>query len=483
MKKTLALIILAVTVTVLLVLWLSGGPRPQKIAVDFANRKGGALMPAMYFGAGGVGSTLSDAEGIRKITSIQLLGNRIFAPLDVFYKTGSANFTAFDGQLARGTQAGLSPIIVITGTPPNLGSSYCAMPTDVNQWAKYAAELSAHVESLYPGQKYEIWNEPDSSVSLCSSDPLNNYLSIYAAAAPAVKKTLKPGGMVGGPALASPAPNNATWIPAFLGDSRTAPYVDFYSWHLYITGQWDIDQRMDLPYLLKATQGANGLSYYYRDTERYVRAGKQPNAATTPIYITEYNSNWAYKPTCCQSSNAYGALWNAIAVTDWMNVVNDGAQRLPDRLVFFMASDSKNYFCLLGILNDQMNCQLPASGQTFQTYPQYAAYQLFTDPVYLGLETGATVLPTPALPAGLIGATFYTANADDMVLINPGDKAISTVIRMDNLGIRSLRGQEFSLTQGMLRTRTMQFEASTPNTATAVTIVPAYGIVALSLRQ
>src|SRR5215469_13836327 len=483
MKKTLALIILAVTVTVLLLLWLSGGPRPQKITADFANRKSGAPMPAMYFGVGGVGSTMSDAEAIRKITSIQLLGNRIFAAIDLLYKTGSANFSAFDEQLARGTQNGLDPIIVITGTPPNLGSSYCAMPTDVNQWAKYAAEVSAHVESLYPGKKYEIWNEPDSSASLCSSDPLNNYLSIYAAAAPAVKKTLKPGGLVGGPTLASPGPNNAKWIPAFLGDSRTAPYVDFYSWHLYITGQWDIDQGMDWPYLLKVTQGSKGLSYYYRDTERYVRAGKQPNAATTPIYITEYNSNWAYKPTCCQSSNAYGALWNAIAVTDWMNVVSDGAQRIPDRLVFFMASDSNSYFCLMGILNDQMTCQPPTTGQAYQTYPQYAAYQLFTDPAYLGLEGGATVLPTPALPAGLIGATFYTASADTFLLINPAEKPISAVVRIANLGTRSLRGQEFSLTQGMLRTRTMEFEASTPNTATAVTIVPAYGIVALSLRQ
>ena len=60
--------------------------------------------------------------------------------------------------------------------------------------------------------------------------------------------------------------------------------------------------------------------------EALVRKGSQPKAATTPLYVTELNANWAYAVDGLRNDPTYGPSWNSAALTDLLNVVYNGAQ-------------------------------------------------------------------------------------------------------------------------------------------------------------
>jgi len=487
MKTKLLALVLLITIVIIVIAVILLHPTRALLTVDYKNRTSLTVMQPLFFGAGGIGTTMSYAEGIKEITSINLLGNRIFVQVNSIYATSTSqpNYSALDGQLERATRDGLRPIVVIQGTPPDLGPSQCSMPQPLDSWVKIATEVVKHIEQRIPNRaSYEVWNEPDAQNSFCDPNALNDYLTLYAAAAKAFKEAA-PTALIGGPTLAAPGPNTATWIPAFLSGA-TAPYVDFVSFHLYITGTPNLPG-MTWDDLYNASANPNGgLSYYYRNLESYVRKGSQPNAATTPIYITEYNANYAYEPNCCQNDPVYGPLWNTAAVVFWLNAVNDGAKLLPARISYFNASDSKSYFCLLGTLTDSMDCKYPgSSGTTYQRYPQFAAYEMFTSTAFLNLETtGANVVATPIVPDGLIAAAFYTPTADSVVIVNPTKKGYPAAqINLQNTGLQSMAGERYMLTGGMLLRTPQPIQAIAKGSVSTLVNIPPYSTVTISLVQ
>lgn len=488
MKTKLLALVLLITIVIIVIAVILLHPTRALLTVDYKNRTSLTVMPPLFFGAGGVGTTMSYAEGIKEITSINLLGNRIFVQVNSIYATSTSqpNYSALDGQLERATRDGLRPIVVIQGTPPDLGPSQCSMPQPLDSWVKIATEVVKHIEQRIPNKaSYEVWNEPDAQNSFCDPNALNDYLTLYAAAAKAFKEAA-PTALIGGPTLAAPGPNMATWIPAFLS-SAGAPYVDFVSFHVYITGQWDIDQGMDWSYLYNVTQSpTKGLGYYYRTFESYVRKGNQPNAATTPIYITEYNVNHIYNSNCCQNSPVYGPLWNATVITDFMNSVNEGATMPPSRISYFNASDAAGYFCVLGTLTDSMDCKYPgSSGTSYQRYPQFAAYEMFTSTAFLNLETtGANVVATPIVPDGLIATAFYTPTADSIVIVNPTKKGYPAAqVNLQNTGLQSMAGERYMLTGGMLLKTPQPIQAIAKGSVSTLVNIPPYSTVSISLVQ
>jgi hypothetical protein len=494
--RQLLILIAVVVIAILVIAWFSLQPSRVNVQADFHNRSGGAVIPALYFGVGAVGSTMTNAEAIRNITTIHLYGNRLFAQVDQIYPNdpntpiwNGAN-AWIDDKLERATRDGLSPIIVLQGTPPYLGAKSCSMPSDLAAWGKLAANVAAHFEAKHPGLNYEIWNEPDAEASFCPIPPTSNtgqpaardkYLQLYATVAPLVKAAA-PTGKVGGPTLAAPGPNSDNWFPAFLSGA-TAPYVDFVSFHLYVTGQWDIDQGMDWNYLYNITQSpTQGIGYYARKVDGYVRKGSQPNAATTPIYLTEYNSNWAFKPTCCQNDPVYGPLWNAVAMDQLWNMVNDGAAKLLSRLVYYAAANSADHFCLMG--KTGTDCGFPGSDVPGDRFPTFAFYELLTSPNYLNLNNGMTVLPRPTAPEGMLATEFYTATGDGVLLVNPTDKNYAAVtVKMANSGLQNMSAVQYSLERGMLLREPQRIALDSSNTVTLTAHVPAYSTVALSLVQ
>ena len=386
------------------------------------------------------------------------------------------------------SDSGVHAIGVIYNTPPSLGSSKCAPPSDVSRWGQMAASVVAHVDRNFPGvlQEYEIWNEPELPTSLCISDDatrLKTYVAIFAAAASAMHAQAQADGetiRTGGPVICMVG-EAVDWIPALLNNKLTAPYVDFVSFHLYRTGQTNIDNGMTWQDLYSQTQAPHGgLASAYTYVEPFVRAGHQPNPASTPIYISEYNDNWAFAVDCCRNDATYGPLWNSLAIIDLLNVVYSGAKAVPSRIVYYNVSGK--YFCLFGAWNADMDCDQ----SEMQPYPQFYAFQLFAAPDYLNLQAGghmAVSISPASTQSGLSATAFYTDEADDVVIVNPTASSYSSVsVSLANPGLTSATARMYLLNKwdSKISSAPVIF-SSTPAMYTATVAIPAYSTVAVSM--
>lgn len=352
-----------------------------------------------------------------------------------------------------------------------------------------AASVVAHVDHNFPGvlQEYEIWNEPELASSLCAASAtaqLSSYISMFAAASAAMhnqaridSETIR----VGGPGI-SELSLASKWIPALLNNSSAAPYVNFVSFHLYVSGLYDIQNRMTWSQLYARTQSSTqGLAHYYKLIEPLVRAGHQLNAWSTPIYITEYNDNWAFAVECCRNDPTYGPLWNSLAVADLLNVVYTGSTAVPSKLNYFRAVGP--YFCVLGRWDSAMDCNTSAQ----YPYPQFFAYKLFASSQYLDLQAGghmaASVSPA-STTWGLTATAFYTSKGDDVVVINPTATAYGAVtVTFSNPGLKAGTATVYLLNRSNSQ---ITIESVTltavPGGYTARVAVPAYSTVAVALN-
>lgn len=487
--KVIFLYTFLVMVLAVLVLWWALHRKPADVTADFGGRTSTVSVPANMLGSGGVGSTVSSQSGIDNMTNVRLRGNRIWINVYIIFASGDINkpdYSLWDGQLQRGTSNGLNPLITVYGTPsPSLGKSHCSMPTDVNKWSQMAAAAVKHTDQLHPGLNYELWNEPDIN-GMCDniSDKLTDYLNLYAAFAP-LFKAAAPTAKLGGPSLASSA-NTTTWIPALTTNPKTAPYVDFTSLHIYITGTWLLPG-MTWQQAYDTTQNPTaGLAYYYRLFEQTTRKGSQPNAAQTPVMITEYNTNYAYQPNDVQNTAIYGPLWNMVAVADFVDVVAQGSLP-PARLIYFMSADSKGYFCLEGVQGgDARMCSPPTAGQPYNAvyvpYPPLLAYQLLCAQDFMNLDdTGFNVVQPPTAPNGLMTIAVYTQTADNLVIINPtGTDVTGLKVEMKGLGIKPTRGHQFVLSKGTLAKSELRVAGA--DKFRAPVDVPAYSTVTVQLE-
>ncbi len=461
----------------------------QVVSADFGNRTAGASVPAGFIGAGQIGSSMKDISAMTTLKNAGISETRFWINFYQVYAKSAPDFVFLDNEISRMRMVGIHPIAVLSGTPRSLGPLDCSAPSDNQAWARMAATIVGHINQLYPGfiQDYEVWNEPDSTKVFCVADPtdrLNAYLKLYAAVGPVLRAQALTDGQeihIGGPALSSPHTNAKLWIQALLSDTSTAPYVDFVTFHLYLTGQTDINNGMTWPQLYAITQSSTaGFAYYYKLVEGLVRAGHQPGAATTPIYITEYNDNWAFAKDCCRNDPAYGSLWNSLVISDTLNSVYTGASRTPDKINYFAAGSA--YFCVLGQWNSAMDCNRSA----FTPYPQFYAFELFTSPAFLNLEAGAhmavSVSPN-STSQGLTATAFYTDGADNVVIVNPTDVSYPAVqVQLEDTGL----DMPFPTTY-LLNDQNGEIASSVPplvalsNGYSAQVAVPPYSTVAVSI--
>jgi hypothetical protein len=258
--------------------------------------------------------------------------------------------------------------------------------------------------------------------------------------------------------------------------------VDFVSFHLYISGQNELNGGMDWPQLYGFTQSSTrGVAYYYQMIESLVRAGKQPNAATTPIYLTEYNDNWVFAVDCCRNNPTYGPLWNSLAIVDLLNVVYSRGSAVPSVIGYFDSSTS--YFCLLGHWDAQMDC----NRSELIPYPQFYAFQLFASPEYLDLQAGAhmaAAVSPASTTSGLSATAFYSDGANAVVLVNPTSTAYRAVtVTFQNPGLTSVSGTTYLVDglHGQIASEPVSF-SSTSGRYTTMVAVPAYGTVAVSMK-
>ena len=336
------------------------------ITADFNSRaKTTAPVPAGMFGYGR-GEALRGTSDRELLTQAGLTEARLSGLITFVYATQTPNWTQIDSMIEALQSTGQHALIQLNQSPTWLqptsgkcaGSSFAA-PTNISEWAQIAASYVAHFDSKFPGvvQDYEIWNEPNATGMCATVNQMGTYMNIYAAAAPAMKAQAAQDGAtirIGGPVLSG---YSQLWISTLLTSASTAPYVDFVSYHQYIFGQSQLEAQWDrytgVPSLYEMTQDpSTGAFANYNKTLAQVALGKQPGGAKTPVYVTEYNSNWAFFKDCCRNDSTYAPVWNALYVTDMLDSVYNGSAHVPDKLYYF-AGNAYPYFCLIGVLRHE----------------------------------------------------------------------------------------------------------------------------------
>jgi hypothetical protein len=318
---------------------------------------------------------------------------------------------------------------------------------------------------------------------------LTTYLAMYAAAAPAMKaqaardgKTIR----IGGPVLTG---YNPAWFTPFLTNPSTAPYIDFVSYHQYFGGTAYVDMKWDtdtgLPSLYDATQNAtSGAMGDYKRVQALVAAGSQPGKASTPIYVTEYNTNYAFYQDCCKNNPTYAPVFNELYLTDMLDSVYNGVPKMPAKLYYF-AGVAYPYFCLIGVKDANNDC-LYSAGAVPVPYPQYYAFDLLASPSYLGLAAGghmAKSISPPTGGGGLATTAFYTSTQDAIVITNPTSVAYPQLpVTFANPGVTATQGTLYTIANGdQITSSTISFAVQGSNRTTTID-VPPYSVQAIALK-
>ena len=466
------------------------------IAVDFGYRTTREhYLPAGILGANHVDWWYSRAEELR-IAQAGITLSRTYANLAQIYATRTPDWNAIDPQIAELRASGFHVLMQLAFTPswlqptPNsCGSDKTkAPPINVNRWAQLAESIVAHMDEIFPGTvvDYEIWNEPDSGGMCGTTNKLNSYLALYAAAAPLIKQQAdadEKAVRVGGPAASN---MNAAWLKALLSDSSTAPHVDFVSYHQYFAGDTDINAEWDTyngttPIYALTQNSSSGAAATYASAVRIVSAGKQPDASSTPIYIDEFNTNWAFAKDCCRNSPTYAPVWNALYVSDTINTVYSGTAHVPGQLTYYSAVNPP--FCLLGDWDANMDCSHASSVPV--PYPQYYAYELMASAEYLGMNSGgymaASVSPATS-GAGLIVSAFYTAKQDSILIVNPTGTSRSETLTIYNAGYASPSATLYKESGGRAITATSLALAKSGTADKATITIPAYSVLGIAVK-
>jgi len=470
----------------------------SNLSIDFGSRTDTTYpLPANMFGYGR-GESIQSQSDRNMLTAAGVTSPRFYSQIPMVYATQTPDWTKVDPLLVSMKAAGQHPIVQLSLTPvwlqptPNpcgTGNTSTA-PADVQKWGQIAASYVAHIDAEFPGlvQDYEIWNEPNST-GMCAKNHLETYLQIFGAAAPLMKQQAAADGAtihVGGPVLSG---FSSFWLSAFLTDPRTAPYVDFVSYHQYMFGEHDLEVQWDsytaTKSLYQQTQDpSNGAAAIYSRVYGQIAAGSQPLGLRTPIYISEFNTNWSFYKDCCRNDPTYAPVWNALFTVDLLNGVYSGIPAVPTKLVYF-AGSAYPYFCLIGMIDQGMDCGY-SSNATVQPYPQYYAYQLLSSTNFLGLVNGgylATSVTPPTGGGGLAVSAFYNAGQDSVIIVNPTGVSYSQVpVSLLNVGFATPTAMFYQIVNGA-SINSSSLALSPQGSGFSATInVPPYSVQGISLK-
>jgi len=436
----------------------------QTVNVDFTFGSSGRI--SMLFGANGLGSTLTDTTTLANLKGIGFSHTRVAADLSaIFANPGDPNYSTVNFSVRHALAAGLRVLLVVEYVPARDQPSLNPCPLTPNRaapdtaeklrdYANLAAVLVHHLNTNYPGAviDYEIWNEPDSAPGICagSGPPYNGsqpaaYQAVYQYLAPAIKNQAASDGLsvsVGGPGLAS-ASHGSAWIRPLLSNSNTKNHVDFVSYHEYVAGptqiadnySWIVDGAN--PSLWTMTQSStSGVAAHYAKVASLVAAGGQPNPSSTPIYVTEYNNNYAFAQDNYRNSPGYAQVWNAVAIADYVDVTYAGFNG-PAKLFYFRSraanSSGPPYFCLVGQINTNMDCNSSA----VTPYPQYYLYEMLSVMGFQGAEQPGALSPSHTT-AG-IDAAAWLADPDgpspryEVLIVNPEPSSATVQVNLTAL--------------------------------------------------
>lgn len=493
------------------------------ITVDFGLRQNTAHpIPTTFPGVGGIGirtalnydgSYVSQANiRLTKLGDYDYM-SQVFPTAASATNASQQNWSNFDQEMALALSYHLQPIVTIANTPPWLQPQnqhpsqmnpcltykppynpsgvkpmYIVNGQDIGlqTWGKLAALFVAHVDQKFPQAHalFEIWNQPDGSQFLCmpngdpnsDQDRVTAYTAMFAAAAPLMKQQASKDGVqikIGGPSLVYALQKHLTmWFSSLLNDPSTYPYIDFITYHRYLSGQGFNGESNS--FVANAQDPVLGVAAQYEQIANAVHAGKQPNAASTPIYLDEYSLNPCY-PNVCRNDPVYSPLDNGLFLMDLLNSVNDtrsafgAAKYLPAGVVFYSWNIPLNNLCMFGVVDAKMDCAI--QNGSIQPYPDYFPYELLGGTQYLDMTNGGYVAnAASAKPAGVYVTGFYTASLDSVAIINATSSNYQTLhVYIQNPG---------NVSVSQANVYTIAFNASNPGSSissTHVNLVPVSG--------
>lgn len=470
------------------------------ITVNFNSRSGGVSIPANMLGTEYFENLPSNADR-STVAQAGFTNERYHVNVPTLFPTSenAPDWYTLDRDIAKFVAAGVHPFIELEFTPSFLqpkpascpGDPAASVPTSVGEWGHLAALIAAHLDHNYPGfvRYYEIWNEPNQG-GLCSKNELADYIRIYAAAAPQIKaQGVKDGTTLytGGPAAAGVA------FTEILTNAATAPYVDFYSYHIYEGSATNIADGMTwngaggTPSLhTMVTNPSSGLQARFLQAYTSVKTAKTPRGAKTPIFLDEYNEDWAFAPDCCRNSPTYSPLFNSMAVAELLNSVYKGASEVPSAITYYAAKQPP--FCIVALLDAAMDCATPGTGQTSKPYPQWYTYEMMFSPSFLDLKDGghmatSLALSSGASSAGIIATAFYTSTMDSILIINPTESSFSGVSLQINSSGRSGLPKTYILNSTNQHISTWQASTTSSSSGVHVTFnLPRYSVIGISLK-
>lgn len=477
----------------------SGSTSGASIMVNFNSRSGGVSIPANMLGTEYF-EDLAPTANRGTVIAAGFTNERYRLDLSLVFPNGASApvWSKLDSDMNKFSAAGVHPLIELEYTPkflrpsplPTSCNPEASVPTSVQEWGHLAALIAAHLDSTHHGLAtyYEIWNEPNGA-GLCTSasNQLAAYEKIFAAAAPQIQAQGQKDGIrlyTGGPAAANVA------LTQILTDPSTAPYVDFYSYHFYVTNGVSINRGMNWngadgkPSLFAMMQSSTvGVQARYLLADNAVKSAKTPMGSHTPIFYDEYNDDWVFENDCCRNSPTYSPLYNSIVVADILNSVYKGANEIPSRMIYYAATNPP--FCILGVLDSAMDCAKPGSGQTAQPYPQWYVYKMMFSPSFLDLQDGGNVatsmIPSSGAAANLIAAAFYTKTSDSVIVINPTSSSYSGVsVQLNSPG---LSGAPSAYIINASNPHISNWTTTTSSGGAHITFnLPAYSVVGISLK-
>jgi len=463
------------------------------VQVDFGNRAQGQIrLPASIL------SVNRGVFGTHELQALQIIHRngvamvRLDATLSSIYETPTANWTKLDAALSHIQAVNLAALVILDYTPKWLQSplnlcasreapAFGAFPANFTIWGTVAASIVHHIDVNFPGlvYGYEIWNEPDSPYFNCNtssnttSSRMNAYFQLYGVVAPILRAQANADGVtvrIGGPVVATPA-DAILFLPQFVNNPVLAPYIDFVSYHDYISGAtWD-GQGQNL--LNATTDAGQGVGANYAAIAAIVQHGLQPNAQQTPILITEYN----IMDGCCRISPQFSPLFNSVFVATLLNAAYTVGE-VPAHINYYSANTPDGY-CLLA--TSDTSCAY--DNGPFRILPPLYTFNLIGSPDYLDMNNGGFLAAVSSNTPSLVATAFYTQRSDSVVIINAGASPIATTISIANTSLSAANATLFELNAQYPTISSQALPLSETNDSyTASVTAPPYTVLGISIR-
>ena len=252
----------------------------------------------------------------------------------------------------------------------------------------------------------------------------------------------------------------------FVDRPRTAPYVDFYSYHAYLSGPNEIPQGMTwdgaggTPSLLSLIlSSSTGEQAQYLKVLAAVQLGGGNSARNDDANLSRrIQRQLVIQPGLLpQICSTYSLPFNSSAVAQILNSTYAGANQVPGKMLYYSAASNPSSFCLRGIADAAMDCAPSNSSASASPYPQWYTYQLIASPGYLDLTDGGFMAKSVTLSAaakaqGLIATGFYTATTNSILIINPTASSFAGVtVQISNSGLTRPQSTLFTLNSTNLK--------------------------------